>query len=130
MNRLKSNLASKKGFTLVEMITSAAILALVSLLVFGASCPMRIAIKQAASETMASSMAFAVLDAIRAEAPDLDLGGSLDLNDLGLSNPNNLKVTVQTEQDISLPDLYLVTVTVKEQNAHACPVTMRTLVRS
>jgi|GEM_PF-3465305 len=128
MNLPKSSLTSREGFTLVEVITSVAILALLSLLVFTASSAWRMALKQAGNETMAASMAFAVLEAIRAEASELDLNNA-GFNDLGLTNPRNFKVTVEAEPEGILPDLYLVTVRVEERNDNGILVTMRTLVR-
>jgi prepilin-type N-terminal cleavage/methylation domain-containing protein len=117
------------GFTLVEVIIGSAILAVLALFLFAAAYPARMAINQADSETVASHMAFAVLEAIRAEAPDLDLDGTVALDDLDLSNPNNLKVAVDAEQDSMLPDLYLVTVRVEEPGGKGKPVIMRTLIR-
>lgn len=114
---------------MVEVIIGSAILAVLSLFLLAAVYPVRMAINQADSETVASYMAFAVLEGIRDEAPDLDLDGTVALDDLDLSNRNNLKVTVDAKQDSLLPDLYLVTVRVEEPGGKGEPVTMRTLVR-
>lgn len=119
---------SARGFTLVEVVAGVAVLALMSLLL-AANYPARMGIKQAGSETAASNMAFAVLEAIRAKAPDLDLDGTLTLEILSLSNPNCLKVTVHARQDSLLPDLYVTSVRVEDQNGQGVPVTMYTLIR-
>lgn len=118
-----------RGFTLIEVITGAAILAILSLMLSAANYPAMLSIRAAKSETVNANMAFAVLEAVRVQAPDLDLNGDLGFENLGLANPNHLKVTVSKQQDSVLPDLYTVTVRVEEENGHGIPVTMHTLVR-
>ena len=117
------------GFTLVEVILGAAILGLLSLFLAGAACPLIIGIEQAENETLASNMAFAVLEAIRAEAEDLDLDSPLTLYDLGLSNPNNLIVTIYSEQDMETPELYQVSVQVDTRGRRHGSVSMCTVIR-
>lgn len=74
-------------------------------------------------------MAFAVLEAIRAEAPDLDLDAPLTIYDVGLSNPNNLIVTIHSEQDIDIPEIYRVSVEVQTRGRRHGIVSMCTLIR-
>jgi len=118
-----------RGFTLVEVVISVAIIAILSLFLINAGYTARTGIKQTKCETIQSNMAFAVLDAIRAEADDLDLNDTVTLADLGLANPNSLQVTIISERDDMLPDLYVLTVQVEEPNGRCESLTMYTLIR-
>lgn len=118
-----------KGFTLVEVIIALSLLALLALFVAGVALPIRTATQQAKNETLASNMAFAVLEAIRVQARGLDLDRSVTLNELGLTNPNNLRVTIICKKDVQLPDIYLVCVEVAGGGNLQKSVTMCSMVR-
>ncbi len=124
-----SGINKSKGFTLVEVIIALSLLAVLAVFMVRAAFPIRMAAQQAENETLASNMAFAVLEAIRAEAEDLDLDSSLTLYELGLSNPNNLIVTIYSEQDMETPELYQVSVQVDTRGRRHGSVSMCTVIR-
>ncbi|MGE5389701.1 MAG: Tfp pilus assembly protein FimT/FimU [Deltaproteobacteria bacterium] len=117
------------GFTLLEVIIGVAILGVLSLFIVGAIYPVRMSIRQAENETLASNMAFAVLEAIRAEAEDLDLDGNVTVNDLDLTDPDRFQIMIQSDRDVSLPDIYQVNVRVEVKGMKGGAVTMCTLIR-
>ena len=55
-------------------------------------------------EKLLKNIRNALIDKVENPFHDLDLDSSLTLYELGLSNPNNLIVTIYSEQDMETPE--------------------------
>jgi type II secretory pathway pseudopilin PulG len=116
------------GFGLVESMLGLALIAVLVLTVLSANVPAVGWTRQADKELRVSRFAFAVLEAVRANAEGIDFEKPVSLAQLPLENPDNIPASVETEKEAGLGRVYLVRVQAGDGVKWPC-TTLLTLVR-